>query len=156
MFLLLACNAPREVQRQPMTEIVCEASHTLNYPAPDVPEGVLLQVLLQDNVHDRTSGYRIYQDGRYESRPQGQDWAIGSPLTREQLATVEQAIQAANLATLAPLYQPQQPEDDGDQILWTQVIQAGKPHSVAIQGSCRVPAIDTLNTQLVEMFKATH
>ncbi|GIK37837.1 MAG: hypothetical protein BroJett011_16700 [Chloroflexota bacterium] len=118
---------------------------------PEVPAGVLLQSLIFD-VQDRVGGYRIYHDGRYETRPLGQEWTFGSPLTPAQMEAVKAAIAAAGFERLAGRYQAA-PSDEDHNTLWMQVVEDQTVRSVAIEGACQVPEINTLSAQLVEIFK---
>jgi hypothetical protein len=116
---------------------------------PDVPDGVLVQSIAIDE-HGRAGGYRIYADGRYESRPHGGDWRAGETLTPERLAAVERAIASVPLDGLAGRY-----ENPGDpQVLWMQVAQGGRIRTVSVAGNRRVPELERLTARLTDVFRA--
>lgn len=118
---------------------------------PVVPEHILLQSVLID-AHGREAGYRIYDDGRYETRPAGETWSPGTPLTPEQLAAVQAAITAAAPEQLDSSY-PAQQLTDHQATLWIQIMRNGRLHSIAIEDSRTVPAIERLSAELVAIFK---
>lgn len=118
---------------------------------PAVPEHMLLQSILID-AHGREAGYRIYDDGRYETRPAGEPWSSGTPLTPEQLAAVHTAIAAAAPEQLDSSY-PALSQADNQATLWVQVVRNGQLYSIAIEHSRTVPAIDRLNAELVSIFR---
>lgn len=98
------------------------------------------------------AGYRIYADGRYESRPAGQPWQFQNSLDPAQLRQVHEAIARAGFENLAPHYRPDKSiEDPG--LLWFQVVRGEKSYSIAIENGCRVPEIDALSADLVALFK---
>jgi hypothetical protein len=118
---------------------------------PVAPEHILLQSVLID-AHGRAAGYRIYDDGRYETRPAGAEWASGTPLTPEQLAAVHAAISAAALERLESRY-PALRQTDDQATLWMQIVRDGQLHSIAIESPRTIPAIERLSADLVEIFK---
>jgi hypothetical protein len=153
VLLIAACGNPGVTGTESVNEYACRQGGSMG-KIPAVPEGVLLQSLLID-PHGREGGYRIYSDGRYESRPLGESWTFGSPLTPNQMEAVRAAISEAGLDTLEPLYQPAQPLPDQDgNVLWFQVADDGSAvRTIKIVRPCKVSEIETLSNRLVTIFK---
>lgn len=118
--------------------------------APPIPAGLLIQ-MLKYNADGVESGYRIFADGRYQSRPLGQPWSEGEPLDERQLAEARTAVAAAALETLPPMNMPSGRRYDGA-VLWVQAVLDGVDCSVALVGSARQPAIDALSARLLALF----
>ena len=118
---------------------------------PDMPQGVILQSILID-VEGETSGYRIYEDGRYESKTALDSWSFGDPLAEDQVQTVKSIIAEARFDRLSEHYEPEGQLPDVN-TLWMQVNDAGNRFDVEMVGSCEVPAIARLSEQIVELFR---
>lgn len=116
---------------------------------PEVPEGILVQSITVDE-HEREAGYRIYADGRYQSRVAGGEWEEGERLGPERLAAVERAVASVPLGDLAGRY-----ENPGDpQVLWMQVAQDGRIRTVSVAGGRRVPELEQLTAALTDAFRS--
>lgn len=118
---------------------------------PEMPQGVLLQSVLI-NDEGETSGYRIYDDGRYETKTVLDPWSFGEPLTEDQVEAVKASIAEARFDRLHEHYQPEKLSSSPN-TLWMQVNDAGERFDVEIVGSCEVPAITSLSAQIVELFR---
>jgi hypothetical protein len=119
--------------------------------APEMPQGTLLQSVLI-NAEGETSGYRIYADGRYETRAIGEDWKLADPLSPAQVERVAEAISETDFEQLQPHYEPARPATDRN-TLWMQADKAGQRFDIEIVGSCEVPAIQTLSARIVDIFR---
>ncbi|NJL85812.1 MAG: hypothetical protein HC886_07290 [Leptolyngbyaceae cyanobacterium SM1_1_3] len=153
ILLITACSSPGVISPELANQYACWQEDSMG-EVPAVPENILLQVLLVD-PHEREAGYRIYTDGRYESRPMGESWRFDAPLTPDQMEKVQAAIAEAGLENLQTLYQPAQPlPDQEDNILWLQVAEADSTvRSIKVVRPCSVSEIETLSNQLVGIFK---
>jgi hypothetical protein len=114
---------------------------------PPVPAGVLVQVLNVD-AEGVEAGYRIYADGRYESRPAGKSWSQGERLSAARLERARAAIADAGLPALPAVTRLEGVRGDG-RVLWAQSPEA----SVAVVGPARQPALEALSARLVAIFK---
>ena len=119
--------------------------------APEIPLGVILQSVLI-NAEGETSGYRIYRDGRFESKVINTAWRFGNRLSATQLGRVVEAIADVNIEQLQSCYHPLHPATDSN-ILWVQVDQGGRQFAVEMVGLCEVPAIQTLSERIVNIFR---
>jgi hypothetical protein len=117
---------------------------------PALPDGVLLQSLVASGA-GLQAGLRIYDDGRYESKSVGQDWAGGQTLAPEKLQEVRQGIAAARLARVAGGYRAVAPRPQMS-VNWLEVRDAGGVVVVAADDACFVPEVDALLAGLVELF----
>ncbi len=149
LFLLVGCSASPAVETA-VTVPGCQAGEAME-DAPAVPEGVLLQSVLV-NAEGETSGYRIFADGRYQTKSISQDWADADALTTGQVERVQTIITDAPIEQLEAVYEPTRAGEDRN-TLWMQVAKGGQLYQVAIVGSCEVPPIQTLTQQLFEVFR---
>ena len=115
---------------------------------PDVPDGVLVQSIAIDE-HGREGGYRIFADGRYESRSHDGTWEAGETLTPDRVEAVESAIASVPLDGLAGRYE----NPDDPQVLWMQVAQGGRIRTVSVAGNRRVPELEQLTARLTDVFR---
>jgi hypothetical protein len=119
--------------------------------APEMPQGTLLQSVLV-NAEGETSGYRIYTDGRYETKVVTEGWKSAEPLSPAQVKRAVEAVSETEFEQLQPHYQPARPATDSN-TLWMQADKAGKRFDIEIVGSCEVPAIQTLSARIVDIFR---
>ncbi len=118
---------------------------------PEMPQGVLLQSILI-NDEGETGGYRIYDDGRYETKAVQGAWSYADPLTEEQVEAVKASIAEARFDRLSERYQPEQMSESAN-TLWMQVDDAGERFHVELVDSCEVPAITALSGKIVDLFR---
>lgn len=119
---------------------------------PSMPAGTLVQSLLID-AEGEASGYRIFSDGRYESRLANLGWLAGETLNETQMQRVREAIAAAGLADLAGRYRSATPGED-DAVFWFQVAMDKEVHNIAVEGECEVPALSELSAKLLAVFQS--
>jgi len=118
--------------------------------APALPPGALLQSLIVA-ADGREAGFRIYEDGRFEAQPLGQDWAVGQALGPEQLGTVRRAIADGHLDRVAGAHRALVPSH-GMGANWLQVRDGSAVVDLVFDDPCFVPEIDAVMAQLVEVF----
>lgn len=118
---------------------------------PEMPQGTLLQSVLV-NDEGETSGYRIYDDGRYETKTVMDAWSFGEPLSADQVEALKAHIAEARFDRLREHYHSEEVSPSSN-TLWMQVDDAGERFDVEMVGSCEVPAITTLSGQIVELFR---
>lgn len=114
---------------------------------PDMPSGLLVQSIYVDE-EGAESGWRVWEDGRHESRRDGGAWEVVETLGAEQLAAVREALDDGGLAELAGVHRA----GDGPRqnaTLWFQAVSRGEPQSVALVGGARLDALDALTAKLV-------
>ena len=112
-----------------------------------MPSGLLVQsVYVSDEGGE--SGWRVWEDGRHESRQAGAPWELVSTLDAEQLAAIRDALDAGGLDEMAGVHRA---GDDTPQhaALWFQAVSRGEPKTVALLGGARLAALDALNAELV-------
>src|SRR5688572_13842135 len=68
----------------------CETGGVMS-KAPEMPQGTLLQSVLV-NAEGETSGYRIYADGRYETKAVDEGWKSAESLAPAQVKQVVEAV----------------------------------------------------------------
>jgi hypothetical protein len=151
--LIISCGSFYTRSAELVNEYTCTPRGFMNR-IPTVPKDVLLQVLLVD-PHDREAGYRIYSDGRYESRPLGESWRFDIQLTPNQMQAVRAAILEARFENLQSSYHPPQPLSDQDgNISWYQITDdTGIVRTVEIGEPCKVSEINVLTNQIFMAFK---
>jgi hypothetical protein len=112
-----------------------------------MPSGLLVQsVYVSDEGGE--SGWRVWEDGRHESRQAGAPWELVSTLDAEQLAAIRDALDAGGLDEMAGVHRA---GDDTPQhaALWFQAVSRGEPKTVALLGGARLAALDALTAELV-------
>ena len=112
-----------------------------------MPSGLLVQsVYVSDE--GGVSGWRVWEDGRHESRQAGAPWELVSTLDAEQLAAIRDALDAGGLDEMAGVHRA---GDDTPQhaALWFQAVSRGEPKTVALLGGARLAALDALTAELV-------
>jgi hypothetical protein len=152
----MACSGPTEEEptAEPFEEpIIVEGcvTGTAMSEIPEMPSGVLLQSVLISEEGE-TSGYRIYEDGRYETKAIQENWSFGEPLTGDQVEAVKAIIAEARFDRLSEHYQPEQVIPNAN-TLWMQVNDAGERFDVELVDSCEVPAITALSGKIVDLFR---
>ena len=147
--VLLGCTTP-SVEETALAIPGCQVGETMG-TTPEMLEGVLLQSVLV-TAEGEEAGYRIFADGRYQSKTINQDWTNGTDLMADQVDQVRTIITEAHFDQLDALYEPTQAGSDRN-TLWMQAREAGQLYQVAIVGSCEVPQIQTLSQQLLEIFR---
>lgn len=103
---------------------------------PTVQDGVLVQYQSTDREGELT-GFRVFEDGRYERRRSGGPWEPRPSLSAADLGTIRDAVRAVKLPagkTGAPA------ADDGGY----SVLQIGRSSSLVIEQGCKVPEVDAL------------
>jgi hypothetical protein len=118
---------------------------------PLVPEGVILQSIVTSEACDE-AGYRIYADGRHESRACGNEksWKVTTTLSADELSRVREAIARTKIAALARGYGAPRPASD-ETTSWIQ-IRGEANHDVAVRGGCRIAALEALGSELLAIF----
>lgn len=144
----MGCSAPIEEEYVVVEGCV---SGSMMSERPEMPQGIILQSVLV-NDEGESSGYRIYDDGRYETKTVQEPWSFGEPLTEQQVEAVKASIAETRFDRLREHYQPDEVSPSSN-TLWMQVNDAGERFDVEMVGSCEVPAITTLTAQIVELFK---
>ena len=120
----------------------------------ELTEGVLVQVQVID-PHERVSGYRIFEDGRYQSRSRDKvEWEPGTPVKPEQMDTIRSAIRKLASDRLRDRYEPSERiEDDGNVIVQLDWRLDDRVRRVTVIRPCEVPEIDGFITRMTEIFK---
>lgn len=145
---LLGCIGAEEKTSESIPK--CKAGGDMS-ATPEMPPGVIVQSVLE-NPEGETAGYRIYRDGRYESKTIAQPWTLGDSLTPTQVAAVVKIISESNFDQLESHYQPERPVEDAN-TLWMQIDDDGRRFVIAIEGSCEVSAIRTFSERILEVFR---
>jgi len=117
--------------------------------SPPLPPGVLVQALY---VTDRggEAGWRLRDDGRYESRRRGEGWRPVTTLDSERLAAARAAVAGAGLEAVPEVNAP--PDlGEGEGVLWLQAALPAGARSVAVVGHARVPEVDRLSSRITEL-----
>jgi hypothetical protein len=110
---------------------------------------VLVQALY---VTDRggEAGWRLRDDGRYESRRRGEDWRPVTTLDPERLLAARAAVADAGLEGVPEINAP--PDlGEGEAVLWLQAALPGGTRSVAVVGHARVPEVDRLSSRITDL-----
>ena len=144
----MGCSAP--IEEEYVFVEGCVSGNVMS-ERPEMPQGVILQSVLV-NDEGESSGYRIYDDGRYETKTVQEPWSFGEPLTEQQVEAVKASIAETRFDRLGEHYQPVEVSPSSN-TLWMQVNDAGERFDVEMVGSCEVPAITTLTAQIVGLFK---
>jgi hypothetical protein len=114
---------------------------------PAMPSGLLVQsVYVTDEGEE--SGWRVWEDGRHESRRDGSPWGVVATLDAEQLAAVREALDSGGLDEMAGIHGA----GDGPRqsaTLWFQAVSRGQPQTVALIGGARLDALDSLTAKLI-------
>ncbi len=110
-------------------------------PAPP-PPGVLVQSVYTTG-EGVSSGWRVWDDGRHESRVEGGDWVAAGRLGPDAVAAVRAALEDAGLAGIAGAHRPEGARPGGG-ALWFQVALGDGPVSVGLLGGARSPELDAL------------
>jgi hypothetical protein len=114
--------------------------------APSLPPGVLVQSLYATDEGGE-SGWRIWDDGRHESRRGDSPWEQTALLDARALAAVREALDDSGLAGMAGVHGA---GDDPRQTatLWFQARSDGRSYTVALVGEARVEGLDSLTARL--------
>lgn len=116
-----------------------------------VPSDVLLQSQNFDREGEPT-GYRLFDDGRFERRRSGGPWEARDSLSADELTKVRQAIVASGLVAAAGHHRaPSQPDDATRREVWARSGDA-LVH-LNIDGGCSVPAEQALMTAIVDLLR---
>lgn len=124
----------------------------MSVDAPRMPPGALLQSLTRDR-EGRLAGYRIDRDGLYLTHPRGGEWAADRTLGSGEMAAVRRAIASSGVESLDDLYEGEVHEEPAV-VLWMQVVLPAGPKTITVVGSCRVPALERLTADLVDVFRS--
>ncbi|NOY27493.1 MAG: hypothetical protein GXP62_16645 [Oligoflexia bacterium] len=116
-----------------------------------VPSDVLLQSQNIDREGEPT-GYRLFEDGRFERRRSGGPWEPRDSLSPVELTKVRQAIIASGLLAAAGHHRaPSQPDDATHRELW---VRSGDALVyLNIDSGCAVPAEQALMTAIVDVLR---
>ena len=114
---------------------------------PPMPSGLLVQATYVSEEGEQ-SGWRVWEDGRHESRRADAQWELVSTLDAEHLASVRAALDDGGLEQMAGVHRS---GDDSREsaTLWFQALSGGRPHTVALVGGARLDALDALTAKLV-------
>jgi hypothetical protein len=115
---------------------------------PPMPSGVLVQSVYVTDEGEQ-SGWRVWADGRHESRRDGTAWQAVSTLDDEHLAAVREALDDGRLEQMAGMHRA----GDGprqDAALWFQAVSHGRRQTVTLVGGARLDALEALTAKLVE------
>ena len=117
--------------------------------SPPLPAGVLVQAL---HVTDRggEAGWRLHDDGRYESRRRGEGWRPVTTLDPERLTAARAAVAEAGLEGIPEINAPRD-VGEGEGVLWLQAALPEGAHSVALVGGVRIPQVDRLSVRITEL-----
>ena len=118
-------------------------------PPPELPAGALVQSIVVD-AEGRRAGYRIFDDGRYETL--AGRWTAAGPLSPERLQAVDRALEAVPLDDLAGRYEADTGETEPN-VLWFQVARGGTTRTISVVGSRRVPELERLTALLTDAFR---
>ncbi len=114
---------------------------------PPMPPGLLVQSTYVTEEGEQ-SGWRVWEDGRHESRRTGAPWELDSTLDAEHLASVRAALDSGGLEQMAGVHRRRDGSREGA-ALWFQALSRGRPQTVALVGGARLDALDVLTAKLV-------
>jgi hypothetical protein len=133
-------------------------SNMTSQKCPDFPKNVLLQSL---NIIDSAtidSGYRIYENGDYESKTSIlASWMPGKKLSTIQLNKLVSLIEKTPFQELNGFHYLKTKRPESGQVLttWIQVAESENVWSVGIEPNTRIPEIELFNEQLSGIFSTT-
>ncbi|MDX6630128.1 MAG: hypothetical protein QOH00_2374 [Gaiellales bacterium] len=114
---------------------------------PPMPSGLLVQSVYIGEEGEE-SGWRVWADGRHESRRDGAPWEVVSTLDADRLAAVREALDDGSLEEIAGIHRGAEGPRQGA-TLWFQALSRGEPHSVGLVGGAHLDALDALTARLV-------
>lgn len=115
--------------------------------APEVPDGVLVQSVHVDD-EGVEAGWRVWRDGRHESRRRGGPWADAGTIGAEGVAALRAVLDEAPLDEMAGVHRPQHPPLHGG-ALWFHVARPDGPATVVLEGGARSEPLERLTARLV-------
>lgn len=124
----------------------------MSAPAPlPPPEGVLVQSVYTtaDGV---ASGWRVWDDGRHESRRDGGDWEEVERLDDAAVEAVRSALAEAGLPAAAGAHRDPDARPGG--ALWLQAAVPEGPVAVGLLDGAGSPVLDALMERLVPILSA--
>jgi hypothetical protein len=114
---------------------------------PPMPPGLLVQSTYVTEEGEQ-SGWRVWEDGRHESRRAGAPWQLVSTLDAEHLASIRAALDGGGLEQMAGVHRSGDDSREGA-TLWFQALSGGRPQTVALVRGARLDALDALTAKLV-------
>lgn len=118
-------------------------------PGADLPEGLLLQTQSFGPEGDPT-GYRLFEDGRFERRRAGGPWEPKAPLSAAEVQRVREAIAASELAAAAGRHaHPSSPPDATRREIWVRA--GGALVRIEIGDGCIVEAEQRLAAAITDV-----
>jgi hypothetical protein len=108
---------------------------------PELAEGVLVQYQSTDREGEST-GFRVFDDGRYERRRSGGPWEPRPRLSAEALGAIRDAVAATVLPV--PAEAPSGPQADDATVGVLQLRAAGRERALVLEAGCRVAEVDAL------------
>jgi hypothetical protein len=109
---------------------------------PPPPGGVLVQSVYTTG-EGVASGWRVWEDGRHESRVGGGDWVPVGRLGPGSVAAARAALEGAGLDGIAGPHRPPGARPDGGD-LWFQAALADGPVAVGLLAGAGSPELDAL------------
>jgi hypothetical protein len=115
-------------------------------PPPDLPEGVIVQSVYATEEGTR-SGWRVWDDGRQESRRDDSEWRPGPPLDAAAVADLRAALAEADLPAFAGVHGTPGGRHAGT--LWFTAALPEGPATVTLHGAARLEPLERLTERLV-------
>lgn len=117
------------------------------HDSPPLPPGVLVQsVYVTDEGEE--SGWRVWDDGRHESRRGGGPWEPFAMLDEQHLTAVREALDAGGLDEMAGIHRGDEGPRQGA-TLWFKAVSHDTPYTVALVGGAQLDALDALTAKLI-------
>ena len=119
---------------------------------PPPPAGVLVQSVYATG-EGVESGWRVWDDGRHESRVGGGAWEPAGSLGPDGVAAVRDALAGAGLPSVAGAHRPPDARPGGG-ALWFQAVLPGGPVAVGLLDGAASPELEALTERLVPILAA--
>lgn len=116
-------------------------------PGPDVPDGVLVQSVRVDE-EGVESGWRVWADGRHESRRDGAPWEEVGVLGPERVAALRAALDEAPLPEIAGVHRPAGRTFHAG-ALWFHAARSEGPATVVLVGGVRCEPLERLTGRML-------
>jgi hypothetical protein len=116
---------------------------------PDFPHGCLVQSVYVDD-EGIESGWRIFADGRHESRRASAPWERLAPLDLHQVDQVRRALAASDLDRHAGVH-GSLAHAPRRGVLWFQTDGRDAPALIALVGGAPLPAMERFNAGVFEI-----
>lgn len=118
---------------------------------PPPPDGVLVQSV-HTTVDGVASGWRVWEDGRHESRRDGGSWEAAAPLDASAVAAVREALAGSGLPAVAGAHRDPDARPGG--ALWLQAALPEGPVTVGLLDGASSPELEALMVRLVPILSA--